>query len=196
MIEINGKLNEFILDLNEFPYEEHSLIVSSFTHNGSFQAWGVEMNTLDAVKTDIKGKGILHLKTPLEAIKKEGLIVIRNYANERIRIVLKPNLEALRPKEYKFEMANMVFSGRNLSFDIISEETKHDMPWKCIYDGKPLSYVISPLEYSKGTMVKIGLCGKLYGEFESMIVFRQEKSGKEIVLNLIQDNDSIRLNER
>ena len=192
MLEINKSKGEFTLDLNEYPFEEHTLPVDSFSDKGGFQAWGVEFNTLSGlVYAESRGRNGLYIKTPVEDIKEGGYLVLRNYSKERIKVIIVPNKEAIRPKEYKFKVTRKESDGRRLRIKILSKETEYEIPWKCTYQGQPISYNISPLSSDKSCHVDIELTSEIYGEFNSVIKFRQDKSNKEIILSLKLTNDEI-----
>jgi hypothetical protein len=191
MLQIDKEEREYTINLNEFPYEQHVLHIDSVDDNGTFLPWGVEFVTNSKIYTTIKSRNELLVLANLESIHKEEYFVIKNYRGERIKVFMTPNTEAIRPKEYKFKITKKIIDGRNLKIKILSKETTYEIPWECIYDGKPLSYEITPSASEKSEYVEIKPHGELYGEIEIPIVFKQEKSGKEINLLLKQTNDSV-----
>jgi hypothetical protein len=195
MLRIKEKDKEYTIDLNVLTYETHLLSIESIDDNGNYLAWGVEFTTNEKIHTETKGRNELSIRINLESILKEEYIVIKNYKNDRLKIILKPNLEVIRPKEYKFKITKKIINGRNLRIKILSKETNYEIPWKCIYDGEPLSYEITPFECDKGTHVDIKLRGEIFGEFETIIKFMQNKSNKIIKLKLFQTNNSVEIIE-
>ena len=191
MLQIDKEEREYTIDLNEFPYEQHVLHVESVDDNGTFLPWGVEFTTNSKIYTDIKSRDEMIVLINLESILKEEYILLRNYRGERVKVYIIPNTEVIRPKEYKFKITKKITDGRNLKVKILSKETTYEIPWECTYTGKPLSYEITPLSSDKSEYVEIKLQGEIYNEIDIPIVFKQEKSGKEIKLLLKQTNDSV-----
>lgn len=191
MLQINKEEKEYKLDLNEFPNEQHILQIESVDENGNFLPWGVEFITNSKIYTNIRNRNELLILANLVSIAKEEYLLIRNYKGERIKVIITPNTEAIRPKEYKFKITKKIINGRNIKIKILSKETTYEIPWECTYTGKPLLYEITPLSSDKSEFVEIKSQGEIYNEIEIPIVFKQKKSGNEITLLLKQTNDSV-----
>ena len=195
MLQVNKNRGKCILDLNEDECLEHRFTVTSVDDNGNNISWGVEYSSSPSIKAHIEGNSELVVKVPLEAIKRDEYIVLLNYKKERARVVLKPNLETIRPKTYKFKITNKKIDGGNLKIKILSKEGDNDIPWRCTYQGQPLPYEITPLESDKGVHVDIKLAGEILGTYTSVIKFKQNGRNKEITLRLRQSNDSVEIIE-
>jgi hypothetical protein len=195
MLQIEKKKGNFILDLNKEEYMVHRFIVTSVDDNGNSLSWGVEYTTSPEIKAHVEGNNELVAEVPLEAIKKDEYIVLLNHRKERASVLIKPNLEVIRPKKYKFKITSKKIDGANLKIKILSKEGDNEIPWNCVYQGQPLHYEITPLKSDKGIHVSIKLVGEILGTFISVIKFKQDSSNNEITLRLRQSNDSVEIIE-
>ena len=195
MLKVNEKSDKFVLDLNNEECILHEFTVISVDENSNDLSWGVEFCTSQDISAKPDGRDTLIIEAPLNAVKKDEYVVLKNYNKERTRIVIKPNLEAIRPKIYKFKISSKKIDGRNVKIKILSKEGDNDIPWICTYQGLPLPYEITPMESDKGTHVTIKLIGEILGEFPCVIKFVQQDSGKDITLKLLQSNDSVKIIE-
>lgn len=195
MLQVNKNREKCILDLNEDECLEHRFTVTSVDDNGNNISWGIEYTTSPEIKAHVEGNSELVVEVPLEAIKKDEYIVILNHRKERTSVLIKPNLEAIRPKEYKFKITSKKIDGGQLRIKILSKEGDNEIPWRCTYQGQPLPYEITPLESDKGVHVDIKLIGEILGTFTSVIKFKQDSSNNEITLRLRQSNDSVEIIE-
>jgi hypothetical protein len=193
MLQIDNKKNNYLLDLNEVPYDSHTINIKSVDDKGNRLSWGIEFISSDKIQAHANGIDELIVETPLDSIKTDEYILLRNYAKERLRVDLKPNLEAIRPKSYKFKISSKKTDGRNVKIKILSKDGNNEVPWECSYDGKPLTYTITPFSSEIGEHVKIEPRGDIFGEIETVIRFTQSKSGNEIELKLKQSNDSVEI---
>lgn len=189
MIKINNIEKEFILDLNDFPYNEHKLKVSSMDEKGNAIPWDVELVSNKIVKTERGINNTLNITTDVEKLKSDSIIVIRNTAKEIFKITLKYNVVLTREKKYKFKITKKSTEGRKTRIRILSKENNVDTEWECTYDGKPLSYVIKPMSSNKSGYVDIWMKDELYSRINTLIEFTQIKSGNVIKLKLNQGNN-------
>jgi hypothetical protein len=193
MIKINNIGKEFILDLNDFPYNEHKLKVSSKDEKGNAIPWDVELVSNKIVKADRDMNNTLKITTDVEKLKSDSIIVIRNTAKEIFKITLKYNVVLTREKTYKFKITNKSTEGRKTRIRILSKENNVDTEWECTYDGKPLSYVIKPMSSNKSGYVDIWMKDELYSRINTLIEFTQIKSGNVIKLKLNQGNNDTKI---
>ena len=189
MIKVNGIKKEFVLDLNDFPYNEHKLNVSSKDEKGNAIPWDVELVSNKIVKADRDMNSTLKITTDVEKLKSDSIIVIRNTAKEMFKITLKYNVVLTREKTYKFKITKKSTEGRKTRIRILSKENNVDTEWECTYDGKPLSYVIKPMSSNKSGYVDIWMKDELYSRINTLIEFTQIKSGNVIKLKLNQGNN-------
>ena len=191
MIKIGIYLREYVLDLNKEPKDEHELIVYSKGDDGNILPWGIEFVDDKSVQVE-KYSDRLIIKTDYTELKNEVTISLRNYAKERLVVKIKPNMEALIPEVYSFEISDMKFENGEVSFGIISTVNDKGQPWRCTYLGYPLSYEFSQTEGKGSCRMHIKLLTELITEFKSKIIFEQEKSEKEIEMSLFNDKDGIK----
>jgi hypothetical protein len=126
----------------------------------------------------------------VENMKDESFILLRNYAKERMKIILKPNITITSPKTYKFRITKKTTDGRKTRIRILSKEDDNEIGWKCTYDGKPLNYSIKPRESDKSGYVDIELLDELFiDNIPTILEFTQNKSCEVIELRLNQTND-------
>jgi len=189
MIKVNGIKKEFVLDLNDFPYNEHKLKVSSKDEKGNAIPWDVELVSNKIVKADRDMNSTLKITTDVEEMKSDSIVVIRNTAKEIFKITLKYNVVLTREKTYKFKITKKSTEGRKTRIRILSKENNVDTEWECTYDGKPLSYMIKPMSSNKSGYVDIWMKDELYSRINTLIEFTQIKSGNVIKLKLNQGNN-------
>lgn len=195
MLQVNNNRGKCILDLSKDEYLEHRFTVTSVDDNGNNISWGIEYTTSPEIKAHIEGNSELVVEVPLEVIKKDEYIVLLNHRKERSSVLIKPNLEVIRHKEYKFKITSKKIDGGQLRIKILSKEGDNEIPWRCTYQGQPLPYEITPLDSDKGVHVDIKLIGEILGTFTSVIKFKQDSSNNEITLRLHQSNDSVEIIE-
>jgi hypothetical protein len=189
MIKINNIEKEFILDLNDFPYNEHKLKVLSKDEKGNAIPWDVELVSNKIVKAERGMNNTLKITTDVEKMECDSIVVIRNTAKEIFKITLKYNVVLTREKTYKFKITKKSTEGRKTRIRILSKENNVDTEWECTYDGKPLSYVIKPMSSNKSGYVDIWMKDELYSRINTLIEFTQIKSGNVIKLKLNQGNN-------
>ena len=189
MIKANGFEKEFVLDLNEHPYDKHIGNVESKGEGDATIPWGVEMVSCDLVIAKPGVANTLDINVDIDEVANECFILLRNYAKERMKITIIPNTELSSPKTYKFRISKKSTDGHKTRVRILSKENGKEIGWKCTYDGQPYNYSISPKKADKSGYVDIVLLDELLATVNSLIEFTQEKSGEVIQLRLKQSND-------
>lgn len=190
MLKINGFEKEFVLDLNEHPYDEHIINIDSKGEGDTNIPWGVEMVSCDLVTAKPSAGNNLAINVDIDELSSECFVLLRNYAKERIKINIIPNTELSTPKMYKFKITKKSTDGRKTRVRILSKENGKEIGWKCTYDGQPYDYSINPMKGDKSGYVDIVLLDKLLITVNSFIEFTQETSGEVIKLRLRQSNDN------
>lgn len=192
MLLIGNNQEQFILDLNEHPYDEHTITIASQGRTGNHLPWGVEMVSCGLVSAEPAGSDALNIHVDIENLDEECFILLKNYNKERIKIMVKPNnLLTIKPESsYNFRISKKRINGRKVNIKILSKEDDNEVGWKCTYDGKPLHYSITPMESNKSDNVTIEVLDELFTEMPAVIEFTQEKSGKVIELKLKQTNNN------
>jgi len=191
MISINGVTDKYILDLNEYPNEHNELVIDS-NYNGFPSTWAIDYVSSLVMNTYKTNDSTLNIDLSLSELKEDGIIIIRNIREEYIIIVVKPNIEGIREKNYKFKLGKSTISGNSITFNVISSENGSYEPWSVEYDGAPLSYAID----KKKTKITFTLESKLLIEYISTIILNQDNSGEKIKIKLKHsDSDSVELYE-
>ncbi len=189
MISIDNKDKEFILDLNDNPYDEHTITITSKGKNGNRLPWGIEMVSSPFILAEQGSNDTLNVYVDIENMKKDAFILLTNYSKERMKITLKPNIYLTSPKAYKFRISKKSTEGRKTRIRILSKENDNEIGWRCTYDGKPLNYSIVPMESDKSGYVDIEILDEVFTNTSSVIEFTQNKSNEVIKLLLSQGND-------
>lgn len=192
-MKVNDIEKEFVLDLNNFPYDEHELKIESQGRNGQFLPWNVEIVSHPGINVKPLSKGVLSILLDSESLSTDETIVLGNYEKEKMVIKIIHNDYLSKPKKYTFRVSKKEVNGRHTRIRIISKEDKSEIGWKCTYDGKPLNYTIKPMKASRSGYVDIELNSRVFTNVNTLIEFTQEKSDNVIKLVLNQDNDIVKI---
>lgn len=189
MIKIGDYDKEFILDLNEIPYDEHEIHIDSRASNGRSLPWGVEIVSSKLISATHGAGDSLNISVDVEKLKEDAFVLLRNYNKERLKIVVKHNSLLAADRAYKFRISKKSTDGRKTRIRILSKADNDEIGWKCTYDGKPLNYSITPMRSDKSGYVDIEVLDELFTDVPSVIEFTQERSGEMIKLILNQKNE-------
>ena len=161
------------------------------TYNGLKSLWGVEMITdPNYIQAKPYMSSHLQVEVDLEKIKKEEYIILKNSRKERIKVLIKPNLEASREKNYLFKLGKSSISSDTVSFNVISKENGKNVPWDVTYSGQPISYEITKLK----TKLSLKLNSVIYTQCNSLVELTQKKSNKVIKIYLVhKDSNSVEI---
>ena len=91
MFKIDNIEREYTLDLNERPYNNHSVKVTSEVAPNRRLPWGVELVSNPLVKATPGANNTLDIFVDMEKLMEDAFILLRNYNRERIKIIIKPN---------------------------------------------------------------------------------------------------------
>ena len=189
MISISGKTNEYVLDLNEYPYTHNELEIDS-SINGFPLTWGIYYVSTPIIKAESVYGNKLFLDVNLKDLKTNGTIILRNTSHERITITVTPNIEEIREKNYIFKLGKDSVSGKTVTMNVISKENGKTEPWEVAKNGRPIGYKIAQTK----TKLVIELNSILASEFTSKFELLQINSGKIINFQLKHvDNNSVEL---
>ena len=113
-------------------------------------------------------------------------ISLKNTNGDSIKLLIIPNDYYTMEKTYEFVLTyKRVLKNGGLSLKVSSTANDNmDIGWKCTYNGKPMSYTITPLESENGGKILIIPNGDIVSEFDSLIEFTQDESNKKIKLLL------------
>ena len=186
MFKINSFENEFTLDLNEFPQEEHILSIVSEGENGEKIPWAVSFSSNKLIGYSEEGIDKLRLTLNLQLIKGGEYIILENYKKEKARILIKPNLKESAEKKFTFRIYQYEILDENkIKLMVKSEVNSEYLKWKCSYDGKPLSYDIDV----QRNYVIIELKSIIFADAIGYIELAQDKSNKNINIQLLHHKD-------
>lgn len=189
MISINGQEGEYILDMNESTEGHRELKIDSII-NGVYYNWMIYYVSDENINLTSFSNDKLAIDIDLEAFKKEAFVVIRNLKKENIKIIIKPNIELSRDKEYTLKLGKHTISGNSITLNVISKESGNSEPWSVHNIGEPLDYDISITK----TKVTITLLSKLNTSMVGLFEIRQDKSGKAIRIRLkYEDTNTVEL---
>ncbi len=189
MISISGKTNEYILDLNEYPYGHNEIEINS-SIDGFPITWGIYYISTPVIEAHSVYGNKLFLDIDLKKLKTNGTIILRNTSHERITITVIPNVEETREKNYMFKLGKNSVIGKTIAINIVSKENGKTEPWEVIKNGSPIGYNISQTK----TKLVIELNSILVNEFTSNFELLQTNSGKKINFYLKHmDNNSVEL---
>ena len=193
MFKIDNIEREYILDLNERPYNNHSVKVTSEVAPNRRLPWGVELVSSSLIKATLGANDILNIFVDMEKLMEDAFVLLRNYNKERMKIIIKPNFITIEPKEYTFKITKKSTEGKKVRIRLLSKENDREMGWECTYQGKPLNYSIEPLKSDKSGYVDIELLDDATTDFQTVIEFTQNKSKKTIELRLNQNSDGMEI---
>ena len=119
------------------------------------------------------------------AISKNEYMVLKNTNGDETKITIIPNVYYTIEKTYDFKITfKRVLKNGALSLKILSKANEFDVGWKCTYNGKPMTYLINPMEGENEDKITINPIGEILSEFDSLIEFTQNESNKKIKLLL------------
>lgn len=186
MLTVNGE-KEYILDLNKSVGDTH--ILSTDSKNSLI--FITYVSNRDAIYASVfKKKHILIKIIDFNKLKEDAVVIIQNLKRESIKVVIKPNIEKSRERNYVFKLGKHTVNNKSITLNVISKENGKTEPWHVSYDGKPISYIVSQTK----TKITFTLSTILATEFTSNIQLKQDNSGKVINIKLKhKDNNSVEL---
>lgn len=176
---IDGIQDEYIVDLNESADGIVSLKI-----NTMMPCTIAHVSDYEVISARIISSNNLHINVDMPNLKNDGIILVRNLKGEKIVIRLKPNLEAIRERNYIFKLGKYSVDGKSATFNVISKENGINEPWSIVYGGEPIHYEVNKTK----TRVAFTIDMELANEFISTIILGQDNSGKEITIRLKHNN--------
>ena len=185
MISINGNKNQYVIDLSESVDSKYVLSTDS---NNSINITYVSNS--DAIYSYIFAKNKISIEVDKEKLTKEGVIVLKDLRKDTYKIILKPDYESFRERDYIFKLGKYSINGKSITLNVISKENNVNEPWSVVTDMSSVSYNID----KKKTKVTLTLSMILAAESIGTVVLKQDNSGREIKVKLKHvDNDSVEL---
>lgn len=186
-LKIDGKIveNEYTLDLNTNSGDTFDFEMVSTNGNDSNCRWAITYNAdKNSISTERLIFGNLRVIVSLKEMTIERFLVIENVNGDRFTLILIPNAEEIRPKEYTFKLGKTTFENSIYTFNIISKELKYKLDWDIIYDGNPLPMNVSKTQ----NKLVVELLKPLSVDYTSEVVLRQQESFKELHLKFKNTN--------
>lgn len=185
MISINGIENQYVIDLSESAESKYILSTDS---NKSINITYV--SDKDAIYAYIFGRNNISIDVDKRKLKKDGIIILKDLRKNTYKIILKPDYESFRERNYTFKLGKYSVSGKSITFNVISKENNINEPWSIDTSMSPVSYDVD----KKKTKVTLIISMMLATEIMSTVVLRQDNSGKEIRIKLKHiDSNSVEL---
>lgn len=187
-LKIDGKIveNEYTLDLNTNSGDTFDFEIVSTNNSDSNCRWAITYNAdKNSISTERLIFGNLRVIVSLKEMTAECFLVIENVNGDRFTLILIPNAEEIRLKEYTFKVGKTTFENSIYTFNIISKELKYKLDWDIIYDGNPLPINVSKTQ----NKLVVGLLKPLSVDYTSEIVLKQQESFKELHLKFRNTND-------
>lgn len=186
-MNIDGFQGEYIVDLNE---SEDGVV--SLSINTMLPCTIAHVSDSEVISARIISSNKLIIEVDMPNLKNDGIVLVRNLRREQIAVRLKPNLEAIRERNYIFKLGKYSVEGKSATFNIISKENGINEPWSIVYGGEPIHYEVNKTK----TRVTFTIDMELDNEFISTIILGQDNSGKEITIRLRHENsDSVEVFE-
>lgn len=190
---IINDLENNVIDLEGLKEYDKEFEVLSLNDKGKRQPFSVELVTNENIKISVLDVNIIKIIINVQAIVNEEFIVFKNYIGEKINISVKPNMYFVDDKEYKFKVTKSeIRENGDLRLKILSKVNGEEIGWKCIYNGKPVSYSITPMENTKSCFITIKLLSQLFVDYTSTLMFEQEESGEIIEYKIYNTPDGMK----
>lgn len=184
MFYIEGLKNDEIR-LEKGEYFEYELKIVSKKDNGRPSPFSLRMVSSEDVNVKITNGDTIKIQVQPHRILAEECIVLVNSVDEVIKLMIIPNEYYLMDKTYAFKITSKkLLDDGSLKLKIFSKVNDMDIGWKCTYDGKPLSYSITPFESEIGEHVVIVPQSKPLFEIDTLIEFTQDESKEKITMIL------------
>lgn len=177
MLLVNGKEGTCTVDMNDHPDGTAVVTVESFS-GSRMLPWHLSYVSSSAISAKCNPYDGLKLSVDMPSMTNNGTVKIANHYNEEATVVITPNNEAVRKKEYVFKLGKVVIDGKKATFNIISKENGNHEPWEMSSWKMSLSYS----ERKTKTKLTLELSGILSSDTSSVIWLFQPNSGKEIAI--------------
>lgn len=174
-------LSNNTIDLTNINEYSNDFEIFSFNDNEKIQPYYIEYISNEGISLTKFDTNFLNVTIDIEAIIENEYFILKNLIGERLTINIKPNENYIRDKTFKFKITKQEFKEDNiLKLKILSKMNDDEIGWKCTYDGKPISYQITPMESNQSSYVTIKLMANMINDFISTIIFKQDGSGRII----------------
>lgn len=184
MFYIEGLKNNTI-QVEKGEYFEYEYKIVSKKENGRPAPFSLKFVSSDKVNVKIVHGDTIKIEIEPQRILTEENIVLGNSIGETIKIAIIPNEYYLMERTYTFKITSKkLLDDGSLKLKIFSKVNDMEIGWKCTYDGKPLSYSITPFESEVGDYVIVTPKSVNLIELDTLIEFTQDESKNTIALIL------------
>ena len=118
-MKVNDIEKEFVLDLNNHPYDEHELKVTSLGGSDEFIPWGVEFVSNPGIDVKPLSKDTLSIRLNSEALMTDERVILKNYKKDKMVIHILHNTYVSTPKKYTFRISKKETNGSDTKIRII-----------------------------------------------------------------------------
>ena len=186
MFEIKG-IKDNIIDLDGVKEYNENFEVISINENGKRMPFSIDLVSTDSITVNAFGVSSINIEIDVSNIIQEEYVTFKNILGETLAITIKPNSYFTTERTYKFKITKTEFKDNGeLKIRILSKVNGEEIGWKCIYDGRPIMYVITPMESNKSEYVTIRSMSQVANDFVAALKFQQDESG-EVITFLINN---------
>jgi len=193
MIKID-ELKDNLIDLGGIKEYNVNFSVDSYNANGKRQPFFVERVSSKDISVSIFAVNSINISINVKNIVNDEFIVLKNIINERLVINIKPNNYYSDDRVYKFKISKQEErENGEIRIRLLSKVNKDEIGWKCTYDGRPMSYTITPMESNKSGYVTIRSNMNMVANFTSLLIFTQDESNEEIRFKILNTPEGMKL---
>ena len=187
-------LKDNVINLDGLKEYNIDFEVLSLKESGKRIPFRVDLISTESIKIRLFGVSSINIVIDVENILKDEYIVLKNTNNEKIIITVKPNEYYVNDRDYRFKITREEKTkDGDIRIRLMSKVNKSEIGWRCTYDGRPISYEITPMESNKSEYIKIKLKSKMLTEYNSVIIFQQEESGETVELKIKNTTDGMEI---
>lgn len=197
MLKIKN-LKDNVIDLNGTKeFEKDFEITSINTQNGKGIPFYVDLVSSPNITVSAFSTNLIKIIINVETILKDEFIILRNTRKEKLIIDIIPNDYFVNERKYVFKITKSeITNDGTLKLKILSKVNGIEIGWKCVYDGKPISYIITPMESDKSGYVSVKLAMEMLIECETKLIFEQEESKERIEFEINNTPNGMKLIEK
>lgn len=191
MLYIENIENDSI-SLDNYDGNEVELKVVSRNAKGMKKHFVVDYVSSPNIVVYTLGGSSIKIEYEPREITEEQFILIKNALGETMRLTIVPKLFYSMEKTFKFKISSYKeLEDGSIRLKILSKVNDMEIGWKITYDGKPMTYIITPMESDKGDYVKIKPNATIVNDFTSVIIFKQDESDEEIRFEILNTPNGI-----
>lgn len=192
MLKINGLENNIIDLSGEIEYI-NEFDVLSLNEYGKRLPFQIDLVTSSNIWVSLFKVSSIKVEIDVNSIVKDEYITLKNINGEKLVITIKPNTYVTEEDVFKFKMTKATFKDNGeLKLKILSKVNNEEIGWKCIFDGQPISYEITPRNDVGSAYVTVKLLSEIFSNYTSELIFEQNFSGNKIVYKILNTPEGMR----